>query len=273
LRLFNQETGVLASINEEYKNYKEGEMRKNLVAITVIILLTTLGAGCTSDSSPDEGAVEDYDSLVDSLRASGATVEPAGEIVQDFFLVRGHVIEVNGEDVQVFEYSDEEVMEGDAALVSPDGSSIGTSLPFWVESPHFYKAGRIIVLYVGENEEVMNLLESVLGPQFAGRGEMETKPAPIEEVSVNIAESFPVQVFVYIRGGLADSCTTFHEIETERSGNTIDILVTTQRPKDAICAQVYTTFEENVALGSDFTPGETYTVNVNDFEPVTFEIQ
>jgi hypothetical protein len=143
---------------------------------------------------------------------------------------------VNGEDVQVFEYSDQSTTEAEAALISPDGSSIGTSLPFWVAPPHFYKAGRIIVLYVGESKAVTDVLESVLGPQFAGRSEMEIKLAPIEEVRVNIAESFPVQIFLYIRGGLADACTTLHEVKTERNGNVIDIQVTTQRPRDAICA-------------------------------------
>ncbi|MEE9583243.1 MAG: hypothetical protein V3W01_01095 [Dehalococcoidales bacterium] len=101
-------------------------------------------------------------------------------------------------------------------------------------------------------------------PAGNGQGEVEIRPAPIHEVRVIIAESFPEQIFVYIKGGLADACTTFYEVETERSGNTIDITVTTERPKDAICAQVYGYFEKNVALGSQFTRGTTYTVNVND---------
>ncbi len=94
--------------------------------------------------------------------------------------------------------------------------------------------------------------------------EIEIRLAPIHEVQVNIAESFPEQIFVYIKGGLVDSCTTFHELITERSGSTINIKVTTERPKDAICALVYGYFEKNVALGSDFTRGESYTVNVNN---------
>ncbi len=97
-----------------------------------------------------------------------------------------------------------------------------------------------------------------------GPDKIEIRLAPIHEVQVSIAESFPEQIFVYIKGGLADSCTTFHEMKTERSGNTINIEVTTERPRDAICAQVYGYFEKNVALGSDFTRGESYTVNVND---------
>ena len=101
---------------------------------------------------------------------------------------------------------------------------------------------------------------------------IEIRPAPIHEVQVNIAESFPPQIFVYIKGGLADACTTFYELTVERSGNIINIEVTTQRPKEAICAQVYGYFEENVALGIEFTSGETYTINVND-ETTSFLMQ
>ena len=98
--------------------------------------------------------------------------------------------------------------------------------------------------------------------------EMLIRLAPIHYVQVIFAESFPVQVFVNIKGGLTDGCTTFHGTTTERSGNTINITVTTQRPKDAICTQIYGYFEENVPLGSDFTSGETYTINVNDYTAI-----
>jgi len=81
---------------------------------------------------------------------------------------------------------------------------------------------------------------------------------------VAIAESYPPQVMVYIQGGLSDGCTEFHELKTSRGGNTVNITVTTQRPRDAICTQVYGYFEQNVNLGSDFVSGETYTVKVND---------
>jgi hypothetical protein len=115
------------------------------------------------------GPVRDYVSLVDNLRAAGATVEPAGEVEQPFFSPTGYVIKVNGADVQVFEYPDAEAAEAEAALVSDDGGSIGTSMVSWVEAPHFYKLERVIALYVGEDSAVTALLESVLGPQFAGR--------------------------------------------------------------------------------------------------------
>jgi inhibitor of cysteine peptidase len=106
------------------------------------------------------------------------------------------------------------------------------------------------------------MIVAAVGCQW-GQPELEIKQAPIHEVQVNIAESYPEQIFVYIKGGLADSCTTFHDLETERIDNTINIEVTTERPRDAVCAQVYGYFEKNVNLGSDFIRGETYIVNVN----------
>jgi len=93
---------------------------------------------------------------------------------------------------------------------------------------------------------------------------LEVKPAPIHEVDVYIAESFPPQVMVHVQGGLSDGCTTLREIKTERNGSVVNIKVTTQRPKEAICTQVYGYFEEGLNLGSDFVSGEAYTFNVND---------
>ena len=91
---------------------------------------------------------------------------------------------------------------------------------------------------------VLCLLGLVLG-SCARVEEVELRLAPIHEVKVNIAESYPPQVFVYIKGGLSDGCTTFHQLTVERSGNTIYIEVTTQRPKGANSTQVYGYFEQN----------------------------
>jgi len=122
-----------------------------------------------SETISHGGEVVDYVSLIDNLRANDATVNPEGEIDQTFFSVTGFSIQVNGASVQVFEYNSAEDAEADASLVSPDGSSIGTSMPFWVDDPHFYYEEKIIVLYVGDDPAIEELLESVLGNQFAGR--------------------------------------------------------------------------------------------------------
>lgn len=121
---------------------------------------------------------------------------------------------------------------------------------------------------------IITLILSVVLALFPGcqndDSGLEIKLAPIHEVEVSIAEEFPEKAFVYITGGLADSCTTFHDLTIERIGNTINIEVTTERPRDAVCAQVYGYFEKNVYIGNDFKDGVKYLVDVNGVT-VTFE--
>ena len=146
--------------------------------VWIVFLLSsalTLG-GCANTSSAASPAattgpvaVEDQATLISAFEASGATVESGEPVSQVFFDAEGQILKVNGADVQVFEYESPEAMENEAALVSSDGGSIGTSMVAWVDVPHFYKASRMIVLYVGNDAAVLDLLENALGPQFAGR--------------------------------------------------------------------------------------------------------
>jgi hypothetical protein len=93
----------------------------------------------------------------------------------------------------------------------------------------------------------------------------EISLAPIHEVTVSFMESYPVQVGVHIQGGLRDGCTEFHDIEITRESDTVNITVTVQHPKDKVCPAIYGYFEKYINLGSNFTTGTTYTLNVNDF--------
>jgi hypothetical protein len=118
-----------------------------------------------------------------------------------------------------------------------------------------YKAAYLIA--------VVFLMVSLSGCASPDR-DIEIKPAPIHEVNISFTKSLPPDVIVYIKGGLPDGCTTFHSLKTERSDHDVKITVTVQRPKDAICTEIYGFFEKHENLGSDFTRGETYTVVVND---------
>jgi len=95
--------------------------------------------------------------------------------------------------------------------------------------------------------------------------EYEIKPAPIHELGISFSNSLPAEVILYIRGGLADSATKVNEIKIlGLTGTTLDISVTTKRPKGVTAAQVYGYFEKTINLGSDFSSGQIYTVKVND---------
>jgi len=150
----------------------QGHMTENPESIEQMkktMVQNMMDQGMTPDTVSHGGEAVDYVSLIDNLRANDATVNPAGEIEQPFFSVTGFSIQVNGASVQVFEYNSAEDAEADASPVSTDGSSVGTSRPFWVNDPHFYYKEKIIVLYLGDDPAIKELLESVLGSQFAGR--------------------------------------------------------------------------------------------------------
>lgn len=143
-------------------------MRKNILLfllITVAFGVSSCG-GSTATTVPQGG--QDNAGFIAALEGEGATVEEGEPITQPFFSPEGNTYKVNGADIQVFEYPDEDAMENEASQVAPDGGSVGTSMVSWMDTPHFYKAGRIIILYVGNDPAVLGLLESTIGPQFAG---------------------------------------------------------------------------------------------------------
>lgn len=91
-------------------------------------------------------------------------------------------------------------------------------------------------------------------------------PAPIDAVDIRIAESFPRQYFVHIVSGLPNACIWFERYTVDRQDRTITIVVTNRLPvdKDVFCAQIYGRVEHDIALGSNFGSGQTYTLRVND---------
>ncbi len=90
--------------------------------------------------------------------------------------------------------------------------------------------------------------------------------APIESVQVLIAESFPPQYFLEVVSGLPNGCVEFDRYEVSRNGATVQVKVTNLAPApgaDVACTANYRTVQHNIALGTDFEPGATYTAVVN----------
>lgn len=107
--------------------------------------------------------------LAKNLQAQGAIVTlTRDKVSQPFFSVASRVIKVNGQDIQVFEYAQARKADSEAKLVSSNGLSIGTNKPSWLSTPHFFKTEKLILLYVGDDQTVLRILQSTLGNQFAG---------------------------------------------------------------------------------------------------------
>ncbi|MBI2753011.1 MAG: hypothetical protein HYX46_05800 [Betaproteobacteria bacterium] len=96
-------------------------------------------------------------------------MEGGEQVVQPFFSVKGRVIRVIGEDVQVFQYRNAAQSDAQAALISSDGMTIGSAKVHWLGPPHFFRIDRLIVLYIGQDDQVLRALEATLGRQFAGQ--------------------------------------------------------------------------------------------------------
>ena len=99
-------------------------------------------------------------------------------------------------------------------------------------------------------------------------------PAPITKVEIVTLESFPPQYSAHVEFGLRNGCIEPGGYDVERQDNVIRIKVWVLEPADpnTVCAQVYGTATYDVSLGSDFTSGETYTVDVNGVV-ITFTAQ
>jgi hypothetical protein len=97
------------------------------------------------------------------------------------------------------------------------------------------------------------------------------EPAPIESVDVGLQDGQHVVVIV---AGLPNGCTEPHSQEVTREGNvyTVTILNSVPEDDDAICTEIFRTYEVRVSIGDVLEPGETYTVVVNDQE-TTFTAQ
>ena len=121
-----------------------------------------------SDFSMNVSDVYNYSSFVDELEKKNVTAELV-EILEDSpFSVPGFVVSVNGEHVQVYEFISATKAHDAAMLVSKDGTEIGTSIIRWMDEPHFYIQGNVIVQYIGHNPEMLSLLDSLLDEEFAG---------------------------------------------------------------------------------------------------------
>jgi len=108
------------------------------------------------------------DSLLATLQSAGLGAQVVGDVSQAFFSAAGKSLQLNGEELQVYEYPAPEAAEAEAALVAADGSSVGATKVNWISTPHFFRSGNLIVIYIGENPAVLQGLQSLLGAQFAG---------------------------------------------------------------------------------------------------------
>jgi hypothetical protein len=97
----------------------------------------------------------------------------------------------------------------------------------------------------------------------------ERVEAPITDVTLRATRSLPPQYSLHVTSGLPNTCNTFETVEVSRSGDQVTVKVYNQQQTGPVaCGERYGIIENDVDLGSDFDPGVTYDVRVNDFHRV-----
>ena len=176
------------SSHEGYGNRQDQSVKKVITPHTMTILVSEgIIVSAVTDETWDElkelfiqrladpdfsmnvSDVYNYASFVDELEKNDASVELVEILEETPFSIPGLVVSVNGEPIQVYEFISATKAHEATLLVSKDGTEIGTSMIFWMDEPHFYSQGNVIVQYIGHNQETLSLLDSLLDKQFAGK--------------------------------------------------------------------------------------------------------
>ncbi|WBW98341.1 hypothetical protein [Oceanirhabdus sp. W0125-5] len=96
-------------------------------------------------------------------------------VKQEFLPTTRKRMIIGEEAVDIYLYGNNKKMENDAKNIDSGGceyTSKGDILNSvkvsWISEPHFYKKGKIIVLYVGTNEKIISDLKEIFGEEFAG---------------------------------------------------------------------------------------------------------
>jgi uncharacterized protein (DUF305 family) len=132
----------------------------------------------TPEGSPHamshDGSVVDQASLIEALRALGLNATVIGPLQQPFLQPQsGAILHVSDgtistpAEIQVYEYADAGAAKADLERIGPDGQP-DTAIIEWVAPPHFFQAGRLVVLYVGSDPTVIDTLTQVLGVPLVG---------------------------------------------------------------------------------------------------------
>jgi hypothetical protein len=223
-----------------------------------------------------------------SLRGKGADVENGGQGdgAKQFGVVPTE-LKVNGQQVLIYEFGPGSAAQEASETVNSNGSELttaeGVMMVHWIATPHFYLYGNAIILYVGDDADIVDLLNSTAslfaGPGVDGTddadedvvGEFTTKLATIESVQIASTRSIPAQHTIAITIALGGSCETFNSIDWFVEGREVNVSLLTQVPTAPVpCTLAIIYEDQSINIGSEFEAGVEYDVIVNGERQGTF---
>lgn len=139
---------------------------KRIVVILLLSVITLSLLGCKDTNS------DAYNDFITKLEEMDFTVT-SEDVKEDILQGTRKWLTINEtENISVYFYDSNSKMEKDAAYIDAGGSSYSNGKDSveisWSSFPHFYKTENIIVLYVGEDTDIIDALDEIIGTQFAG---------------------------------------------------------------------------------------------------------
>lgn len=155
-------------------------MKKLIVLISIICIGSSL-IGCGKQQTPNitkentilqsssvNSNVINSQEFIKFIEKSGYKTNTSKQDGNSILTGSLTIVNINGNTIGMYEYKSSEDMEQEAKTIRADGSMIGNTIYDWKSKPHFYKGGNIIVSYIGENKEILEIIQRFMGQQFAG---------------------------------------------------------------------------------------------------------
>ena len=115
----------------------------------------------------------DKKALIKDLEAKGFEPKNAGILKKDsdkVSSVDGELIKIKGGEIRVYEYNKDQkgLFDSDVNMIQENGYKINGNKIDWKNAPHFYRKGRVAVVYDGNSQEIVKSLSEILGSPFIG---------------------------------------------------------------------------------------------------------
>lgn len=136
---------------------------KKSMYMIVLVMIMVFIVGCTPKS--EEFSINDFAYSMEERNYEFEIMNAE----DDFLSGDRKILKVDKEQIDIYVYKDSKAMEKDASCignVSEYNNEKESVKVDWVAIPHFFKNGNIIVIYVGENIEIINSLTEIFGREF-----------------------------------------------------------------------------------------------------------
>lgn len=140
----------------------------NLWMIAVMLLLALVACGGEAIGEGDSSGVA-RPAFLNEWESGGATIVSGSQTAATLFEgANGQTYLINDNELQVYEFDSPAAAASAAATISPDGGMINNAAVRWAGAPYFFLQDNYIILYVGSDFGMFEMLRGSFGTAFAG---------------------------------------------------------------------------------------------------------